>query len=105
MCLQLEGICISPADFNINTGIDISPIPVSDPFDVSDISLLRQLDSFTKPGLSEVHFQKLFAKCRGCGLYMIRKAVDYHDCSGDVWSSSSTGEEPELEDINRTGED
>jgi len=36
---------------------------------------------------------------------MIRKAVDYHDCSGDVWSSSSTGEEPELEDINRTGED
>lgn len=76
---------------------------MSDPFD-SDFLLLRRLDCFVKPGLSEVHFQNLFAKCLGCGLYMTRKAVGYHDCSGDAGSSSST-EEPELEVIDLTTED
>jgi hypothetical protein len=85
------------------TDVDISAIPTFYPPDLSDFSLFLQLDSYTKPGLSEAHFQNLFAKCLGCGLYMTRRTVQFHVCSGDGGSSSATGEE--LEVIDLTGDD
>jgi hypothetical protein len=41
---------------------------------------LLQLDSAVRPGLSEVDFRALFAKC-GCGLIMTRKAFGSHYCA------------------------
>jgi hypothetical protein len=45
---------------------------------------LLQLDSAIRPGLSEVDFRALFAKC-GCGLIMTRKAFGSHYCATRTW--------------------
>lgn len=78
--------------------VQTTSIPTVDPYlhpvYESGFSLLLRLDSLIEPGLSQAQFQRLFAKCMGCGLYMTRRAVDYHECSktlvGDRIGSSST---------------
>ena len=51
---------------------------------------LLQLDSAVRPGLSELDFRALFAKC-GCGLIMTRKAFGSHYCA--------TPSQPGVDDI------
>jgi hypothetical protein len=43
--------------------------------------LLLQLDSSKLPGISRVEFQTLFAKCRACDLYMMRRVFEDHACA------------------------
>ena len=81
------------------TDVDSSSILMFYLPDVSDFSLFLKLDSYTEPGLSEVQFQNLFAKCLGCGLYMTRRTVDFHVCGGDGGSSSATGKVLEVIDL------
>jgi hypothetical protein len=41
---------------------------------------LLQLDSWTRPGLSKLEFNRLFAKC-DCGLVMTRRVFRNHVCA------------------------
>ena len=41
---------------------------------------LLRLDSWTRPGLSEAEFNRLFAKCH-CGLVMTRRVFRNHICA------------------------
>jgi hypothetical protein len=52
--------------------------PVRNP--ETTLDRLLQLDSWTRPGLSEAAFNRLFAKCH-CGLVMTRRVFTNHVCT------------------------
>jgi hypothetical protein len=45
--------------------------------------LLAKLDARERPGISELEFQRLFARCE-CGRYVTRRAFMDHDCLNEV---------------------
>jgi hypothetical protein len=77
--LLLTNGCYS-SDFGIRVDVDALLIPTVNPLAISEFTLFLRLDSFTKPGISKVQFLALFARCLGCGKYMTRRAVTFHDC-------------------------
>jgi hypothetical protein len=46
----------------------------------TSLGLLFKLHSWDRPGLMDVQFRDLFAKCQ-CGLVMTRETFDHHDCA------------------------
>jgi hypothetical protein len=46
----------------------------------STLDRLLRLDSWTRPGLSKLEFNRLFAKC-DCGLVMTRRVFRNHVCA------------------------
>jgi len=77
--LLLTNGCYS-FDFGICVDVDTLFIPTVKPTAISEFSLFLQLDSFTKPGISQEQFLALFARCISCGKYMTRRMVTFHDC-------------------------
>jgi hypothetical protein len=67
---------------SLDLAVDTLVIPKFDPKSrpESEFNLILRLDSYTDPGLSEAEFQKLFAKCHHCSLFMTRRTISYHDC-------------------------
>jgi hypothetical protein len=51
-------------------------------------NLLLKLDAAANPGITEVEFHNLFAKCGTCRMFTTRRAFQSHECvafqEGDV---------------------
>ena len=50
----------------------------------TDWRKLVKLETFDRPGLTEVEFFGLFVKCEVCKLIMARQVFTYHHCSPSV---------------------
>ena len=67
-------------------GSIISATDVTDMFSQADLAYetnwqrVVKLDCLTRPGLREVEFFGLFAKCDMCALVMIHQVFSYHCC-------------------------
>jgi len=63
---------------DVTEGIPTRDVPARGP--PTAVELLFKLHSWNRPGLTEVQFRSLFAKCR-CGLITTRETFDEHDCN------------------------
>ena len=66
------------------------------------LNRLIRLDSIVRPGLSEVEFNRIFAKCH-CGLVMTRRVFEGHICMSDIIDLTSDTVDHEVIDL--TGDD
>jgi hypothetical protein len=62
-------------------GTDLTNMAQGDPGYQTDWRKFVKLDAMDRPGLTEVKFFGLFAKCDACKLVMTRQMFSYHHCS------------------------
>lgn len=69
----------------------------------SVLDRLLRLDSFTRPGLSEPEFNRLFAKCH-CGLVMTRRVFRNHICALAMVGVVAHSNRPAIIDLTSDGD-
>ena len=92
----------NPEAFELSLGVDLTEVPYStEHVDLgyeTDWRRFSKLESMDSPGLTEVEFFGLFAKCEACLLITTRQAFRSHHCSLPRDDDSGDSEDLELTD-------
>jgi hypothetical protein len=54
------------------------------PFKKSTWELMMKADSEHQPGITKKEFQEVWARCGRCGLYITKRAFEFHVCEMEV---------------------
>jgi hypothetical protein len=77
-------------------GADLTDVPLPEGVDMgyqTDWRKFSKLDCMDRPGLTEVQFFGLFAKCDACKLIITRQMFAYHYCSPHAVDDSDPTDE------------